>query len=161
AEYAMSSQMNYFDFKDSLAPGLKVGTELKRYKNSNSPIFTLNDRLKTEFIVYPDVIDEQGNVVTDAGMYILPEQAEMLRKAGRGIYDFNNGYKLLNYSIETENPNFMNKTSLVKGYTTVLTKEMVYGDENNPPQHPELAGLYETMVRRLNNYKKWHKRKYG
>ncbi len=153
AEYVFNNMANGLYMAEVFSPNIKINSISKRLKNSASPVFAVNDNLKIEPIFYTDEFAGKSNR-TDAGMYILEEDAEMWRNAGKGVMDLNNGFKFLNYSIEKDNINFKGKTALMKGYTTILNDEVV-------KQNPHLKGLYELMKERRQKYLENHREKFG
>jgi hypothetical protein len=48
--------------------------------------------------------------------------ADKVIAAGLGVFDLNNGLKLLNYHVERDNP-FQRWFCVLKGYTTIISPE--------------------------------------
>lgn len=156
AEYVINSIMSGYNVSDTFLPGIKERVDkdgnkssniIKRFKMNSSPILSVNNpNFKMEPLFFSDEIIGNGIAGTDAGMFILKEDAEKLQGLGAGVFDMNNGFKLLNASVEKNNPKLKGKSAYLKGYTTII-------DESHP--------LYKVMKSRKDKYNKWHKEKYG
>ena len=151
AEYTISSVANGFNISESFLPGIKAFNNRsdlsKRMKMNSSPVLSVkNPNFKLEPLFFSDEIVNGGVSGTDSGMYILEEDAKRLQNLGKGVFDMNNGFKLLNASIEKRNTNFKGRAAYLKGYTTII-------DQNHP--------LYGAMKSRKDKYNAYHKKKYG
>jgi hypothetical protein len=146
-EYAMNAIVHGHNLHETLIPSVKGESAVKRLKSSSSPVFSVkNPNLKLEVLPISDEIIEQRIIAgTDSGQYILEEDAERYRKAGRGVMDLNNGFKFLDSHVEKDHPQFKNKLSYLKGYTTIVG-----------PTHP----LYKIMKARKDKYVEWHTKEY-
>lgn len=146
-EYVVNSVSAGLNVSDVFLPGVENGAIVKRMKANSSPIFSAkNENFKVEPLFYADELINGKESGTDSGMYILKEDAEKLQNLGRGIFDMNNGFKILNSSIEKDNSEFPGKMAYLKGYTTVISKG-----------HP----LYDALKARKDKYNTYHKAKFG
>jgi len=146
-EYVMNNIVHGLNVADVFLPGVTGKGILKRMKANSSPILSIkNPEFKSEFLFFADEIVNGSIAGSDSGMYILKEQAEKLQKVGQGVFDMNNGFKLLNSHIEKNNPNFEGKLGYLKGYTTIV-------DENH--------WAYPMMKARMDKYNQWHEKQYG
>lgn len=151
-EYVFNNVVNGLALAEIFNPGVAVKDIVKRNKGNSSPVNAIgNKNLKIEPIIIPDANDK---TITDSAMYMLREDAEKIIKAGLGVFDLNNGLKLLNYSIDRNNPNFANRAAYFKGYTTIL-------DESTLLAEPGLRGIYEMLKNRREKYNDLHNKKYG
>jgi len=133
-------------------PGIPFNDIVKRNKGNSSPVLTFgNKNLKMEPIT---IDDSKVKASTDSGMYMTRSQAQKIVDAGLGVFDLNNGLKLLNYHVERDNPNFKGISAYFKGYTTII-------DENTLITEPGLRGIYNLLNERENVYNNWHRDKFG
>ena len=147
SEYVINNIVNGQNITEVFLPGIKENNILKRMKMNSSPIFsTKNPNFKIEPLFFADEIVNGSIAGTDSGMYILEEDAAKLQKLGKGVFDMNNGFKLLNASIEKNNPKFKGKAAYLKGYTTIIKEG-----------HP----MYKSMKIRKDKYNAYHKEKFG
>lgn len=170
---------NTFYMHEILSPGLFLNSITKVHKGQIAPVIALDPNLKVEMIPMADefkqakpVLGEYNpnekpsehaqrvkdweayRIITNDGMqYILQEHADAIKNLNT---EFNDGYKLYSYSIEKENPYFMNQTSQMKGYTTVLTEEAV---TTGNQQH--LYPIWKVLNDRNQKFKEWYKAQYG
>lgn len=151
-EYVFNNVVNGLALAEVFNPGVAVKDIVKRNKGNSSPVNAIgNKNLKIEPVIIPDANDK---TITDSAMYMLREDADKIIKAGLGVFDLNNGLKLLNYSIDRANPNFANRAAYFKGYTTIL-------DESTLLAEPGLRGVYEMLKNRREKYNELHNKKYG
>lgn len=146
-EYVVNSIAAGLNVSDVFLPGVENDAIVKRMKANSSPIFSAkNENFKVEPLFYADELINGKESGTDSGMYILKEDAVKLQNLGRGIFDMNDGFKILNSSIEKDNKNFKGKMAYLKGYTTIIDKG-----------HP----LYDALKARKDKYNAYHKAKFG
>jgi hypothetical protein len=146
-EMAINNSIHGYNVTDTFLPGVKGKNTAKRFKANSSPVFSIkNPNLKLEPIPISDEIIDNSVAGTDSAMYITEETANKLRQVGAGVFDMNNGFKILNSHIEKDNPKFKGKMAYLKGYTNIVVK----GD----PMH-------RILTERENKYKEWHNNKYG
>lgn len=151
-EFVFNSSVNGLALAEIFNPGVAVKDIVKRNKGNSSPVNAIGNRnLKIEPVIVPDAYDKS---ITDSGMYMLRSQAEKIVRAGLGVFDLNNGLKLMNYSIDRNNPNFGNRAAYFKGYTTII-------DENTVKAEPGLRGIHEMLMQREAKYDKAHFDQYG
>lgn len=147
AEYTINNIVNGYNIADMFAPGIEGVNMAKRFKANSSPIFSVkNDNFKIEPIFVSDTINGNSISGSDGGMFITRSAAEKLKALGKGVFDMNDGFKLLNSSIEKDNPKFQGRMAYLKGYTTVI-------DEGHP--------FYKILDAREKKYHKYHMDKYG
>ncbi len=147
AEYVVNSTVNGYNTTEVFLPGITGKDIVKRFKMNSSPIISVkNPNFKIEPLFFADELLDGSIAGTDSGMYILEEDAQKLQQLGKGVFNMNHGFKLLNASIEKENPNFKGKTAYLKGYTTIVKKG-----------HP----LFEAMNQRKLKYLQYHGEKFG
>ena len=147
SEYVINNIVNGQNVTEVFLPGIKGSDIVKRMKMNSSPIFSAkNPNFKIEPLFFADEIVNGSIAGTDSGMYILKEDAAKLQKLGKGVFDMNNGFKLLNASIEKNNPKFKGKAAYLKGYTTIIKEG-----------HP----MYKSMKIRKDKYNAYHKEKFG
>lgn len=144
AEYSVNQIINGIAYNDIFFPSFKLNDIVKRQKSGRSPGFRLGKGVQVEPIYYVDDF-VNGQSVSDSSMYVLKEDADLIRKAGGDMMPLNNSYKILMTGVEYDNPNFANKNLFDKGYATILDAEMV-------AKNPRLKGLYELMKSRRQNY---------
>tara|TARA_A100000172_G_C3044260_1_gene111857 strand:- start:28458 stop:39728 length:11271 start_codon:yes stop_codon:yes gene_type:complete len=137
--YVYNQIMNGLFMAEVVSPNIKISSIAKRLKNAGSPVISVNKNLKFEPIFFKDPKDNEAS--TDGGMFILREDAERWANVGKGVFDLNEGFKFLNYSVEKDNPNFRGNTVLLKGYTTIIDQDFV-------DQNYKFKGLYEHMKAR-------------
>lgn len=150
--YVYNQVMNGLFMAEVMSPNIQIDNIAKRLKNAGSPVISVNKRLKFEPIFFKDPENDEAS--TDGGMFILREDADRWANAGKGVFDLNEGFKFLNYSIEKDNKNFKGQTVLLKGYTTILDSDFV-------EQNPKFKGLYDLMQKRREKYFKAHEQKFG
>lgn len=142
-EYVFNSSVNGLALAEIFNPGVPVKDIVKRNKGNSSPVNTIgNPNLKTEWIIVADANDKS---ITDSAMYMLREDAEKIIKAGLGVFDLNNGLKLMNYSIDRNNPNFKGRAAYFKGYTTII-------DDATLEREPGLRGVADLLRARREKY---------
>ena len=147
AEYVINTTVNGYNTSEIFLPGIKGENTVKRFKMNSSPVLSVkNPNFKIEPVFFADEIIDNGIAGTDSGMFITKETAEKLQALGKGVFDMNAGFKLLNASVEKNNPNFKGKTAYLKGYTTII-------DETHP--------LHKVLKAREDKYNAYHKEKYG
>lgn len=137
--YVYNQTINGLFMSEVVSPNIKISSVAKRLKNAGSPVISVNKNLKFEPIFFKDPKNDEAS--TDGGMFILREDAERWANAGKGVFDLNEGFKFLNYSVEKDNPNFRGNTVLLKGYTTIIDQAFV-------DQNYKFKGLYEHMKAR-------------
>ena len=148
AEQFINAVLNGYYAREVFLPGVKGKSGgVKRMKANGSPIFSAkNKNFKIEPIPFADTIENNSISGTDSGMYITERAAQKLVNLGLGVFDMNHGFKLLNSSVEKNNPQFEGKLAFLKGYTTVAGKG-----------HP----LYELLTAREAKYDKYHNDLFG
>ena len=148
AEQYVNSVLNGYYSREIFIPGVKgKAGGIKRFKSNGSPIMSAkNENFKIEAIPIADSIANNSVSGTDGAMYITEKTAQKLVNLGLGVFDMNDGFKLLNASVEKDNPQFAGKLAYLKGYTTIARKG-----------HP----LYNILTAREAKYDKQHKDKYG
>jgi len=150
--YVYNQVMNGLFMAEVMSPNIKIDSIAKRLKNAGSPVISINKKLKFEPVFFKD--PENNEASTDGGMFILREDADRWANAGKGVFDLNEGFKFLNYSIEKDNPKLRGQTVLLKGYTTIL-------DEDFVKENPKFKGLYDLMQKRRTKMFDAHKKKFG
>ena len=148
AEQFINSLLNGYYSREIFLPGVKGKSGgVKRMKANGSPILSAkNKNFKIEPIPFADTIENNSVSGTDSGMYITERAAQKLVNLGLGVFDMNHGFKLLNSSVEKNNPQFEGKLAFLKGYTTIAKKG-----------HP----LYEVLTAREAKYDKYHNDLFG
>lgn len=138
-EFVFNQSVNGMALSEIFNPGVPVKEIVKRNKGNSSPVVSFgNKNLKLE----PVIVNDEGiKTKSDSGMYILEEDAKKIVAAGLGVFDMNNGLKLLNYSIDRDNPNFSGRSAYFKGYTTIISEETLKTE-------PGLRGIYELLHQR-------------
>lgn len=154
AEYVLNNTFNGLYFNEVFLPSVKLQNREKRAKLMTSPGFALSDNVQIEVIPFSDdlldIKDSKGNITdqnepTDAGMYILQEDAELLEKLAGNVMPLGKGYKGLMSGIDHTNPVFKGMNLYMKGYMTILNDEQV-------SQNPRLKGLHDLMKKRREKY---------
>jgi hypothetical protein len=146
-EFTLSSIANGYNIADTFLPGVKGSGVVKRMKMNSSPVLSVNNpNFKLEPLFFADELVGNSIAGTDSGMYILEEDAVKLQNLGKGVFDMNNGFKLLNASIEKDNKEFKGKAAYLKGYTTIIKEG-----------HP----LHAAMKLRKEKYNAYHLEKFG
>jgi hypothetical protein len=174
-DFTFNRIANTFYTHEILSPGLLLDTLTKYHKGQIAPVIALDPDLQVEMIPMADEFRipaplegdfnsraeykkakddwKKTAIITNDGIqYILEEHAEAIRQTNP---DFNRGYKLYSHSIEKSNPYFMNQTSQMKGYTTILTEEAV---TTGGQQH--LYPIWKIMNDRNVKFKQWYKETY-
>lgn len=152
AEFVFNQSVNGMALAEIFNPGIPFNDIVKRNKGNSSPVMTFgNKNLKMEPI---PIDDSKIKGATDSGMYMTRSQAQKIVDAGLGVFDLNNGLKLLNYHVERDNPNFKGTSAYFKGYTTII-------DENTLITEPGLRGIYNLLNAREKVYNAHHLDKYG
>jgi hypothetical protein len=163
AEFVFNQSVNGMALAEVFNPGIPFNDIVKRNKGNGSPVITFgNKNLKMEPIPINDTgkrltaDGQQVNVEdsTNSGMYMTRAMAQKIVDAGLGVFDLNNGLKLLNYHVERDNENFKGKSAYFKGYTTII-------DEDTLITEPGLRGIYDLLNQREQQYNAWHVEKYG
>jgi hypothetical protein len=145
ANFELNQIVNDTNFKEVFFPSFLFKNEknenesLKRSKSGLSPMFSFPS-VSLEAI-YVDDIKKDGFTVTDAGFYILEEDAARIMSAGGTVMPLRNGYKLLHTGIEKNNENFKDQNVYNKGYATILNKAEV-------AKNPDLRGVYDLLKMR-------------
>lgn len=151
-EYVFNNSVNGLSLSEIFNPGVPVKDIVKRNKGNSSPVNSIgNPNLKIEPIIIADANDKS---ITDSAMYMLRSDAEKIVRAGLGVFDMNNGLKLLNYSVDRDNENFAGRAAYFKGYTTII-------DESTLISEPGLRGIHELLLNRKEQYETAHERKHG
>lgn len=146
SEYVINQSLNSLAFNDVFMPSYSGKDIVKRQKSLHSPIFSFGEHVRVEPIYYVDKSIEEGQKsVSDSSMYVLREDAELIRKAGGDMMPLNNSYKILMTGREFENQNFAKGNLYDKGYATIIDDEFV-------AKNPELKGLYEFMKARRKRF---------
>lgn len=146
AEYTINQSLNSLAFNDIFMPSYSGKDIVKRQKSLHSPIFSFGKHVRVEPIYYVDKSIEEGQKsVSDSSMYVLREDAELIRKAGGNMMPLNNSYKILMTGREFENQNFAKGNLYDKGYATIIDEELV-------AKNPELKGLFEFMKARRERF---------
>lgn len=152
AEFVFNQSVNGMALAEIFNPGIPFNDIVKRNKGNSSPVLTFgNKNLKMEAI---PIDDSKVKRATDSGMYMTQAMAQKIVDAGLGVFDLNNGLKLLNYHVERDNPNFQGKSAYFKGYTTIISEETLVTE-------PGLRGIYRLLTEREQAYNKYHKEKFG
>lgn len=172
ASHEFSTILNHYFIHELLTPSVPIENIIKRNKMNISPFMTISNSMRienifiekefTEIPVIDDfgnvLKDESGNIVyrniesNDSGQFITDKTAKKLADGFKGVVDLNFGYKLVNYSIEKENPVFKNKAFALKGYTTIITEELAN-------KFPKLKIIYDALNEREARFEKWAKEK--
>jgi hypothetical protein len=177
---------NGFYMHNIVNPGVPLNSLVKRHKGNIAPVIALDPNLKVEMIMMGNQYDipfdekttEEKNAMTeeelreynikhnewkknrvimnDGMQYILEEDAEQIQAIGQGSVNLGRGYKLFSHSIERDNPLFRGQTAQMKGYTMVLSKEMV-----TTGKHQHLKPIYDLLKRRREKFIKWYENKYA
>lgn len=151
-EFVFNQSVNGMAMAEIFNPGIPFNDIVKRNKGNSSPVMSFgNDNLKMEPIT---IDDSKVKGATDSGMYMTRSQAQKIVDAGLGVFDLNNGLKLLNYHVERDNQNFKGISAYFKGYTTII-------DENTLVTEPGLRGVYDLLNEREKVYNARHLDKYG
>lgn len=154
AEYVVNSTLNGIYFNEIYFPSYNLNNRVKRAKSGISPGFNLPKSVQIEAIPFVDdylnETDANGQItgqqtLTDAGMYVLEEDALRLEKLAGNIMPLGKGYKGLATGIENSNPNFKGKNIYHKGYMFILNDQVV-------KDNPRLEGLYNLMKKRRAHY---------
>lgn len=146
-EFVINSMVNGYNVNDVFSPGVKGENIVKRFKANTSPTISVkNPNFKIEPIVVADTILNNSIAGSDSGMFITQRAAEQLQRLGKGVFEMNNGFKLLNASIEKSNPALKGKMAYLKGYTTVI-------DESHP--------FHKILKAREDKYAEWHAKKFN
>lgn len=152
AEFVFNQSVNGMALAEIFNPGIPFNDIVKRNKGNSSPVLTFgNKNLKMEAI---PIDDSKVKRATDSGMYMTKAMAQKIVDAGLGVFDLNNGLKLLNYHVERDNPNFQGKSAYFKGYTTIISEETLVTE-------PGLRGIYNLLNEREKAYNAWHVNKFG
>jgi hypothetical protein len=144
AEYVLNQSFNGTYFNEIFFPSFPLKDRDKRAKSGISPGFAFGNHVQLEPIYFVDEYSN-GKETTDAGIYILEEDANRLEEAGGNLMPLGKGYKILQTGIEHDNQNFKGKNLYDKGYATILNDSVV-------EQNPKLKGLYELMKKRREQY---------
>lgn len=144
ADYVLNQVVNGINFSEIFFPSFDINDLSKRSKSGRSPGLRLGKHVQIESIYFVDDM-VNGQSVSDSGIYILREDAELLERAGGNLMPLNKSYKILNTGVEHTNPNFEKKNIFDKGYATIIDDEMV-------KQNPKLKGLYDFMRQRRATY---------
>ena len=162
-EFVFNQSVNGMAMAEIFNPGIPFNDIVKRNKGNTAPVMSFgNPNLKMEPITIDDrdILDSKGNVIkkvevrNDGAMYMTRSQAQKIVDAGLGVFDLNNGLKLMNYHVERDNSNFKGVSAYFKGYTTII-------DEDTLVTEPGLRGIYDLLNERERVYKAHHLDKYG
>lgn len=151
-EFVFNQSVNGMALAEIFNPGIPFNDIVKRNKGNSSPVLTFgNKNLKMEAI---PIDDTKVEAATNSGMYMTKNMAQKIVDAGLGVFDLNNGLKLLNYHVERDNPNFKGMAAYFKGYTTIISEETLITE-------PGLKGVFRLLTEREEVYNSYHRKKYG
>lgn len=124
--FMFSRMVNTYNTHATFNPGIPLYSIIKRNKGNIAPTIAVDKNLRMELLMWADERNENRVLSNDSGQYILEEHAMELQKAGKGVIDFNYGFKLFSHTVENdpESP-FFGKTHQMKGYTTILSEKAV------------------------------------
>ena len=152
-EFVVNSIVNGYNVSDVFLPTVAGKNTVKRLKMNSSPVMSVkNPNFRIEPIPFADEINGDSIAGTDSGMFITKESAEKIQRLGNGLFEMNHGFKLLNGSIEKDNPTFKGKAAYLKGYTTIVdethpmhkilkareAKWLEWFKKNNPGKEPSM-----------------------
>lgn len=159
-EFYLNDFANKTFAQELFAPGISSKDIPARLKGMVAPTMPIDSNLHLEPIIVADQYkpDQYGGkpiLANNGGQYIDEETALMLQALGHGVFDLNHGFKLVGYHQEMNNPNFAGRTLYLKGYTTVLTDELVAKEPHFKPYLDairERKRIYiESMKKRFGN----------
>lgn len=153
ANFEVNQIINGTNFTEIFFPSFKMVDSkgenqlIKRAKSAASPMFAFPNA-HVEPIYLEDIQAEglDGFDTTDAGFFILQEDADKFRKAGGTLMPLGNAFKIIQTGVEHYNENTKGQNIYNKGYATVINDEVVL-------KNPELKGAYEILKRRKQQYK--------
>jgi hypothetical protein len=144
--------VNSFYSHQAINPGIPLSAIIKRNKGNIAPVIALDKNLRVELLMWADERLD-GILANDSGQYILEEDALAIQKAGKGVIDFNHGYKLFSHAIEKDPKSpFYGTTYQMKGYTTILSAKSV-GPRGTQQR---LKPLYDMLKARKAKYMAAH-----
>lgn len=155
-QFTLSRFINSYLGHQTLNPGIPLNSIQKRNKGNISPVMFLDKNMRLEMLFVTDELTSDQIKRNDGGQYILEEDALLMQSQGEGVIDLNRGYKLFSHKTERQNPKFKGKTPQMKGYTSILTEEMVKpgGTQEN------LRPYWDLLQERKKKFADWYLKKY-
>ena len=124
-QFVLSRAINSYLGHQTLNPGIPLNSIQKRNKGNISPVMAIDKNMRLELLFVTDELTDDQIKRNDGGQYILEEDALLMQSQGEGVINLNRGYKLFSHKTERQNPKFKGKTPQMKGYTSILTWDMV------------------------------------
>lgn len=153
SQFTFVRLVNSYLGHQTLNPGIPLNSIQKRNKGNISPVMVIDKNMRLEYLFVTDEFLPSTDIKrNDGGQYILESQALAMERQGKGVIDLNKGFKLFSHKPERNNPKFIGKTPQMKGYTSIITEEMVKpgGTQEN------LKPYYDLLISRQNKFENWY-----